>query len=292
MNTNLDFQLDHIEITPVQPMIGAWVSGVDLARATDEECAAIRAALLRYKVIFFRQQSLDRDAHVAFGRKFGELEVHPLAVHPDYPELLPITSDGGLRDGMTAPAADFWHSDTTFRELPSAASILQAHQLPALGGDTLWCNTVAVYNGLDDELKERIDGLNAIHNGAGSYAFRRIMKDEEKRHAFLEKYPPQAHPVVRVHPETGERLVYVNSGFTTHIVDMDEAESDALLARLYDEVKRPEYQVRLRWEPGTIAFWDNRSTQHYGVADYVGKRHLERVTVIGDKPFGIAERTG
>lgn len=290
MTVNLDFEMDHVKVEPVQPLIGAWISGIELRHATTKECAAIRAALLRHKVIFFRDQSLSRDEHVAFGKKFGELEIHPLAVHPDYPELLPITSEGGLHEGMTAPAADFWHSDTTFRELPSAASILQAYQLPALGGDTLWCNMVAVYNGLDDELKERIGSLYAIHNGAGSYAFRRMMEDKEKRAAFLERYPPQAHPVIRVHPETGEKLLYVNSGFTTHIVDMEEDESARLLAHLYDEVKRPEYQVRLRWEPGTIAFWDNRSTQHYGVADYTGKRHLERVTVVGNKPYGITER--
>lgn len=280
--------LEHVEITPVQPLIGAEISGINIGNATPEECRLIRQALLRYKVIFFRDQSLTRAQHVAFGQQFGELEVHPLSAHPEHPEMLVLDSDGGLSEGSRAPAADYWHSDTTFREKPSAASILLGYTIPPLGGDTLWCNTVAVYEGLDDELKARIDNLYAVHNGLVSFA--RHLDTDAKKAAFLEHYPPQVHPVVRVHPETGEKLVYVNSGFTTHILDMSPVESHALLTQLYDEVKRPEYQVRFRWQPGSIAFWDNRSTQHYGVADYLGHRHLERVTVIGDRPVGPADK--
>lgn len=280
--------LPHVTVTPIQPLIGAEISGIDVGQSTADERGLIHAALMRYKVVFFRDQQLTRVQHVAFGREFGELEVHPLSAHPDYPEMLVLKSEGESKTGALAPAADYWHTDTTFRELPSAASILLGYAIPPLGGDTLWCNTVAVYEGLDAELKARIDGLEAVHNGLVSFA--RHLDTEEKQAAFLEHYPPQVHPIVRIHPETGEKLLFVNSGFTTHIVGMEEAESRALLARLFDEVKRPEYQVRFRWQPGSIAFWDNRSTQHYGVADYRGLRHLERVTVIGDRPAGPSAR--
>ncbi len=276
--------LPHVQVTPVQPLIGAEISGIDIANVTDQEFALIHQALLRHKVVFLRNQTPNREQHVAFGRRFGELEVHPLSAHPDYPQMLVLRSMGGLKQGAEAPAADFWHSDTTFREYPSAISVLMAHELPPLGGDTLWCNTVAVYNGLEDELKARIETLEAEHTGF--IAFGRHLDTEEKRAGFLQQYPVQAHPVVRIHPETGERMVYVNSGFTSHILGLSQEESDALIRRLFDEVKRPEYQVRFRWEPGSIAIWDNRSTQHYGVADYSGWRHLERVTVEGDRPFG------
>lgn len=276
--------LAHVEITPIQPLIGAEISGIDIGNATHDERELIHAALMRYKVVFFRDQRLTRAQHVAFGQHFGELEVHPLSAHPDHPEMLVLKSEGEALEGALAPAADYWHTDTTFREHPSAASILLGYAIPPLGGDTLWCNMVAVHEGLDAELKARIDGLEAVHNGLVSFA--RHLNTPEKQAAFLERYPPQVHPVVRIHPETGEKLLFVNSGFTTHIVGMAEEESKALLARLYDEVKRPEYQVRFRWQPGSIAFWDNRSTQHYGVADYRGFRHLERVTVVGERPFG------
>lgn len=280
--------LSHVEIKPIQPLIGAEIFGIQVGEATEDEHRLIHAALMRYKVVFFRNQRLTREQHVAFGREFGELEVHPLSAHPDHPEMLVLKSEGNATEGPLAPAADYWHTDTTFREKPSAASILLGYAIPPLGGDTLWCNTVAVYEGLDAELKARIDGLEAVHNGLVSFA--RHLNTEEKQAAFLERYPPQVHPVVRVHPETGEKLLFVNSGFTTHIAGMEEAESQRLLARLYDEVKRPEYQVRFRWQPGSIAFWDNRSTQHYGVADYTGFRHLERATVAGDRPYGPSGR--
>lgn len=280
--------LPHISIRPIQPLIGAEISGVQVATADAAERDLIHQALLRYKVIFFRDQKLTRPEHVAFGRHFGELEIHPLAAHPEHPEMLVLESVGGVKEGREAPAADFWHSDTTFRDTPSAASILLGYTIPPLGGDTLWCNTVAVYEGLDDALKARIDTLYAAHSGLVSFG--RHLDTEEKRAAFLERHPPQIHPVVSIHPETGEKILNVNSGFTTHILDVSDEESRALLTRLFDEVKRPEYQVRFSWQPGSIAFWDNRSTQHYGVADYRGARHLERVTIVGKRPIGAMER--
>lgn len=276
--------LPHVTVTPVQPLIGAEIAGIDVANASKEECDLIRKAVLKYKVVFFRDQVMTRAQHVAFGKNFGALEVHPLSAHPEYPEMLVLKSVGELKEGMEAPAADFWHSDTTFRETPSAASILYGYVIPEAGGDTVWTNTAMAYAGLDEDMKRRIESLEAIHNGLA--AFSSHLNTNERRQGFFKHYPPQVHPVVRIHPETGERLIYVNSGFTTRIIDVSEAESRAILTRLFDEVRRPEYQVRFRWQKGSIAFWDNRSTQHYGVADYIGERHLERVTVIGDRPYG------
>lgn len=273
-----------ITVKPVQPLIGAEIEGIDLMSVTGDEIAELRAALLRYKVIFFRNQNLERAQHVALGEAFGELEVHPLSVHPDFPALLEIASNGDVSEGREAPAADHWHSDTTFRERPSMGSILKATVLPALGGDTVFSNTVAAYAGLPEELRQRIEGLDAWHDGLVS--FERHLDTPEKREAFVTRHPPQRHPVVRIHPETGERLLFVNSGFTTAIADIDPDESVDLLRVLFDEVKRPEYQVRFTWQAGSIAFWDNRSTQHYGVADYSGYRCLERVTIMGDRPVG------
>ncbi len=273
-----------ITVKPVQPLIGAEIEDIDLMSVSAADVAELRAALLRYKVLFFRNQKLERPNHVALGKAFGELEVHPLSVHPDFPELLEIASNGDVSEGRQAPAADFWHSDTTFRDTPSAASILKATALPALGGDTLWANTAAVYAGLPEKVRQRIDGLDAWHDGLVSFG--RHLDTPEKQAAFTARHPPQRHPVVSIHPETKEKVLNVNSGFTTAIADVDPAESEELLRLLFDEVKRPEYQVRFRWELGSIAFWDNRSTQHYGVADYSGYRCLERVTIVGDRPVG------
>lgn len=275
-------ELPHVSVTPVQPLIGAEIHGLDIADVTDREFALIHQALLRYKVVFLRGQSPTRAQHVAFGRRFGPLEIHPLSAHPEFPEMLVLRSLGGMTEGSQAPAADHWHSDTTFRDTPSALSVLMAYELPPLGGDTLWSNMVAAYNGLDEALKRRIATLEAEHTGLITFA--RHLDTPEKKAAFLAQYPAQHHPVVRRHPETGEPLLFVNSGFTSRILGLSDEDSAELLRVLFDEVKRPEYQVRFRWEVGSVAIWDNRSTQHYGVADYTGWRHLERVTVIGDRP--------
>jgi taurine dioxygenase len=271
------------DITPLQPSLGAQIGGIDLARPLDRPTYdALRAALLQYKVLFFRDQNLTREEHIALGAAFGDLEEHPVFSLPDYPQILPLISQE-LKGKYRQSTDSNWHADTTFRTEPSAASILIQRVSPSLGGDTVFANAVAAYETLDEETKARIDGLTAIHDPS---IFIQFLDTEEKKDALRASFPPVEHPVVRVHPETGEKVLYVNSVFTRYIVGLPEDESKALLARLFDQVKRPEFQVRWSWQPGSIAFWDNRATQHYAVPDYSEARHMERVTIVGDRPVG------
>lgn len=288
--TKLDATLDvlpGLSIVPLQPSLGAEVEGVDLRQPLTKELRdALYAALLRYRVIFFRDQDITREQQIALGRQFGELEVHPVFSLPDYPEILPLISENFRGRYAVSPDAN-WHADTTFRSEPSAASVLRQVVSPSIGGDTVWANVVDAYETLDDDIKARIDGLTAIHDASH---FAQYFDSAEKREALAKQYPPVEHPVVRVHPETGEKVLYVNSVFTRRIVGLPEDESAALLRKLFDQLKRPEFQVRFRWRVNSIAFWDNRSTQHYAVPDYAEPRHMERVTIIGDAPRGPSAR--
>jgi taurine dioxygenase len=272
-----------LEIAPLTPTVGAEVSGVDLSKPLDAATkAAMRTALLDWKVLFFRDQDITTDEHLAFARNFGELEVHPFAPHkPDYPEVLAITHDRDSRGRENA-----WHSDVTWREKPSLGSILRAIEVPPVGGDTLFADMYAAYDGLSDAVKEQIEGKVAVHDFAHfRTGMRKRGKSEAEIEAFNAQYPMVEHPVVRTHPETGRRGIYVNVGFTQHIVGMEKAESDALLKHLYAQAAIPEYQCRFRWKTNSIAFWDNRSSQHYAASDYwPAVRRMERVTIIGDRP--------
>jgi taurine dioxygenase len=272
-----------IDLAPLSPTIGAEVSGVDLSKPlAPETVAAIRGALLDWKVLFFRDQDIDTDQHLAFARCFGELEVHPFAPHkPGYPEILAITHDRD-RPGRE----NTWHSDVTWREIPSLGSILHAIEVPAVGGDTLFADMAAAYEGLSDAVKEQIDGRVAVHDfGHFRTGMRKAGRSEEEIEAFNKAYPKVEHPVVRRHPETGARAIYVNAAFTQHIVGMQPDESDRLLKYLYARAAIPEYQCRFRWSPGALAFWDNRASQHYAVSDYwPAVRRMERATIIGDRP--------
>jgi taurine dioxygenase len=263
----------------LSPAIGAELIGADLSNFDDTLVSEVRAALLKYQVVFFRDQhDLTREKHIKFASRFGELEIHPATPkdQPD-PEVLRI-AHGPNSKGQE----NNWHSDVTWRAEPSLGSILRAIELPEIGGDTLFSNMVRAYEDLDEDLKERLCGMTAMHDIARVFA-RRLKKDASSLH---EKFPPQEHPVIRTHPETGERGLYVNIAFTDHIVGMDREESDELLAFLYRRAWLPEYQCRFRWEPGSLAFWDNRACQHYAASDYFPHvRIMERVTVAGDRPF-------
>lgn len=275
-----------VSISPSTPTIGAEISGLDLDRPlTAVEADLLRAAWLRFKIVFFRDQDISHESHVRLGRLFGDLEGHPVIPSVEgFPEILRIEGVEGVQ--LTAEtlgafqAYNKWHTDVTFRQQPSIASILRARVLPPLGGDTMWADTAAAYAGLPQPVKDRIEGLEAEHDIVRSFGGR---VSEEKRAQLARDFPPVRHPVVRTHPETGEKILYVNYTFTSRIVGVSEEESDSLLRLLFDRIKVPEYQVRFRWTPNAIGIWDNRSTQHYAVGDYwPAHRVLERVTVSGD----------
>ncbi len=278
-----EFKAGSLALAPLTPTIGVEISGLDLSRPLDQPTLTdLRQALLDWKVIFFRDQDITTEQHLAFARSFGDLEIHPFAPSkPGYPEVLAIT-----HDDKSKGRENVWHSDVTWRETPSLGSVLRALDVPPVGGDTLFSDMYAAYDGLSDEVKARIEGKVAIHDFAH---FRKGLIKRGKTPAEIEEfnraYPMMEHPVVRTHPETGRKAIYVNTAFTQHIVGMDKDESDALLAHLYAQAAIPEYQCRFRWSKNAIAFWDNRSSQHYAASDYFpAVRRMERVTVIGDRP--------
>lgn len=275
-----------ISIHPSTPTIGAEIRGLDLNRFLDTaEVEWLHEAWLRYKVIFFRDQDISHESHIRLGRIFGELEGHPVIPHVEgYPEILRIEGVEGVKltpESVSGfQAFNKWHTDVTFRQNPSIASILRARILPPLGGDTMWTDMVAAYVGLPQAVKDRLENLDAEHDIIKSFGSR---VTDEKREELRQNFPAVRHPVVRRHPETGEKILYVNYTFTTRILDIAEEESNELLRFLFDRVKVPEYQLRFRWSPNAIGIWDNRSTQHYAVGDYwPAPRTLERVTVSGD----------
>jgi taurine dioxygenase len=276
-------EADGLSLTPVTPNIGAEVQGVDLSLPlSPAHKVALNRALLDWKVLFFRDQDITTDQHLAFARNFGPLEVHPFAPSkPGFPEVLAITHDRENRGRENT-----WHSDVTWRLEPSLGSVLRALEIPPVGGDTLFADMYAAYDGLSEAVKARIDGALAVHDFTHfRKAMRRRGKTEAEIAAFDAAYPNPRHPVVRTHPETGRKALYVNAAFTRSIEGLDPAESDALLAHLYAQAAIPEYQCRFRWEPNSIAFWDNRASQHYAVSDYwPAVRRMERVTIVGDRP--------
>ncbi|MGA2410199.1 MAG: TauD/TfdA family dioxygenase [Candidatus Binataceae bacterium] len=271
-----DFGLTAI---PQQPHIGAEISGIDLRNElSDDRRDQLRKLLLEFKVLFFRDQKLTRDQHIEFGRRFGNLDVHPL-VQADEPLIQAISAEAFKKNAARVRSyTNRWHSDETFRVAPPLASILRAVEVPDFGGDTLFANAAATYDGLTDDVKERIEKLEAVHSLAHGFAWHKSPKWDELNSQF----PPVTHPVVRVHPETGANVLFVNSVFTSHIAGRESQESDRLLGHLNAQFTRPEYQVRFKWRRGSVAFWDNRATQHYGVWDFGdATRELERVTVKG-----------
>ena len=272
----------HFQPRPLSPTIGAELIGVDLAGPIDDSLIAeVRRALLEYKVVFFRDQKIDRVQHIEFARRFGELEIHP-ATRPDaeHPEVLRIEHGPQSRG-----TENNWHSDVTWRERPSLGSILRALEVPAVGGDTLFADMYAAYDKLSPEMQRFVCGLTAVHDIARVFASKLGRRAEE----LHEKFPPQEHPVVRTHPETGRRLLYVNVAFTDRIKGLTAKESDWLLQHLYATAANADIQCRFRWEPGSLAFWDNRACQHFAVSDYFPQRRvMERVTIAGDRPFFTA----
>ena len=267
-----------IEVRPLSPTIGAEVSGVDLGKLDDESFDEVRRAFLQCRVLFFRDQHIQASDQIDFARRFGPLEHHPFLPQGKEDEIVRFE-----KDDATKGVENMWHSDVSWREVPSLGSVLRAIEVPAVGGDTLFCDMVQAYKGLPDDVRARIDGARAVHDF--THSFGHLMSPDElaKRQA---EFPAVEHPVVRTHPDTGEKILYVNRIFTSHIVGMDRDESDRLLDVLYRQADVPEYQCRFHWEAGSVAFWDNRAVQHYAASDYYpSRRVMERVTIIGDRPF-------
>jgi taurine dioxygenase len=268
-----------IAINPVTPTIGAEVSGVRLDALDDATFHAINQALVEHQVLFFRDQDISVESHKAFGARFGPLDVHPndpgLAGHP---EVMIIHADAS----STRIAGEMWHSDVSCADEPPMGSILRMFVVPPEGGDTLFASMYAAYDALSDRLKAYLEGMTALHEGAPYYReVNRIIGRDDGGKA----YPVAEHPVVRTHPESGRRALYVNSMFTTQLVGVPRTESEAVLRLLFDHVRNPQFQCRFKWRPHSIAFWDNRCTQHYAVWDYYPQvRSGYRVTVRGDRP--------
>lgn len=263
-----------IEVTPVTPRIGAMVSGIDLAAGlSTEELAEIKAAWLTHQVLFFRDQVLTLDQHKAFGRAFGELYVHPTIPGPEgHPEVLTIRSHAKTKK----PPGEGWHTDVSADAEPPSASILRLIEVPPSGGDTLFCSMYDAYDGLSDHWKRFIDPLDAVHDASARHG---------KEFGIQAEHPSTIHPVVRTHPETGRKALYVNQGFTTAIEGMSEPESRATLDFLFRHCENPAYHVRFQWAENSMAMWDNRSVMHNAVFDYFpNTRRGYRVTVNGDRP--------
>jgi taurine dioxygenase len=252
-----------LEVVRLSGSLGAEVRGISLGRAGPAEAEVIRSLLMEHLVLFFPEQHLMVDEHVAFGRHFGPLEGHPNLKNPfsDHSELFELAaSRGGV--------ADEWHSDITFQEQPSVMAILNMVKCPQVGGDTMWANTYKAYEELSAPLRDLCDGLSALHDAAP--------------HGKPESMT--VHPVVRVHPVTRRRSLFVNEHFTRRIVELSHAESELLLGYLKRWVSSPRFTIRYRWSKGTVAMWDNRCTQHFVLNDFDEERVIQRVTVMGDVP--------
>lgn len=279
----------HIRVQKVAGYLGAEIEGVDLSKPLDASVfEEVHQAYLDHSVIVLRDQTLSHEEQISFARRFGPLDVHPIAVGmPDHPEMIRVFKPAGER----ASFGTSWHSDNSFFEAPSQASVLYGVTIPPYGGDTLWASMFGAYETLSPKMQTIIDPLVAVHSARRAYDPATTGTEKYEGGAAINYRYSDAiheeveHPVVRTHPETGRRGIYVNAMFTQQIVGMSAAESDALLRFLYEHAARPELTCRLRWQPGTVAVWDNRCTQHYALDDY-GEfdRLMYRVTVTGDRP--------
>jgi taurine dioxygenase len=268
-----------IQVDKLTPHTGAEIRGVDLSRPLDEPTfKEVHAALIDNGVIFFRDQRLTPDQQKAFGRLFGELHLHPAApsLLEGHPEILVIHAD----EKSSHVAGENWHSDVSCDPEPPMGSILYMQELPPVGGDTLFASMYAAYEALSEPMKRFLEPLTAMHEGEHVYRGRYGVNDTGK------VFPKAEHPVIRTHPVSGRKALFVNGGFTTRIKQLTRPESDALLQFLYRHVETPEFHCRFRWQVNSVAFWDNRCVQHHAMWDYYPqRRHGHRVTIRGDRPF-------
>lgn len=275
----------------MSPTLGLELRDISLATDFSESgIDSLRKLLARHKVLVFRDQQITPAQHVAFAKRFGELEVHPIIKrHPDHPELVTF-----VHDSSNVGVENIYHSDTSFYPTPSMGSILRCVECPEVGGDTIFVNMVAAYEGLSDAVKQKIGELSAIHDASVVFANR--TPTAEGREKLRKELPPVEHPVVRTHPETGEKILYVNEAFTSHFANYRQVnegvwnqdaptQARELFALLVRQARTPEYQVRIQWQKNTVVFWDNRAVQHYAISDYYPNlRSMMRATIIGDRP--------
>lgn len=267
-------------VRPVNPTLGAEVTGVDLANLDDETWSQIEDAWAQHLVLFFRDQDLSPEAHEAMGRRIGDLHVHPAAPTVEgHPNVMIIHAD----ERSKVVAGNGWHTDVSCDERPPAATILHLPVIPEVGGDTLFISTEAAYEALSPAMKDFLADKTAVHDSAHVYAGRYGSKESDSRDGA---FPSAEHPVIRTHPVTGRKALYVNRAFTTRIKGLAPNESRAILDMLCDHIEhRPEFQCRFSWSPGAVAMWDNRSTQHYAAWDYFPQvRSGRRVSIIGERP--------
>lgn len=274
-----------IKLRPATPCLGMEVSGIDLKQTLEaSQIKALRQAFIDHSLLIFRGQNLTPDQQFEFASYFGHVPTAPkimFSVHPDNPHVSILENDA-----QRPPTVNNWHSDYSFAAEPDFASVLQANEVPDIGGDTVWSSMFAAYDGLSDGMKMRLEGLNGIHDYMKLYerpAKKAAWQGERGKlmEAARLRFPPVSHPVVRVHPENGRKALFVNESFTRHIDELTESESRSLLSYLFEQARVPEYQFRLSWRRGDLVMWDNRSTVHYALADYhPSYRLMHRVTVL------------
>ena len=277
--------MTNYEINSLTPTIGAEISGIDLSNnLTPQDLDNIYKNLIDHKVIFFRNQNLKPEAHVAFAKSFGDIEPpHPIYPHVEnFPEITLLENDP-----TNPPDTDEWHTDVTFKTEPPFTSILYSKEIPPSGGDTLWCSLIAIYDALPNNIKTELETKRAIHDmGAFRNNFSSENNEEysKKLNAGFEKFGNAVHPVVKIHPILNKKFLYINPSFTRHIIGMDMTDSNNLLSYLFNFMTKPQYQVRFKWTPNTLALWDNRCTMHYAIGDYMPHRRvMNRITVLNDK---------
>lgn len=269
----------------ITPTIGAEISNIDLSQdLSEEKLDQIYQDLIDYKVIFFRNQEISPKNHIALAKSFGEIEPpHPVYPHvKDFPEIVLLENDAN-----NPPDTDEWHTDVTFKSDPAFASILYSKIIPPSGGDTLWCSLSAIYEALPSDTKKYLETLRAVHD-MGSFRNNFIDDDNEKSaqnvNEGFQKFGNAIHPIVKVHPISKNKLLYINPGFTSQIVGMNMTDSNNLLTYLFNFMNKPEFQIRFKWSTNTIAIWDNRCTMHYAIGDYMPHhRQMNRITVLNDK---------
>lgn len=276
---------NRIRLRPISGSLGAIIEGVNLADEIDDELySEIKQALLDNLVIFFRDQQITPDRQTALGRRFGELHLHPfIPCLEGYEEIIRLRAESGAKD--TLRLANAWHEDLSYTDDPPLAAILRGVVIPSRGGDTMWVNLYKAYDTLSDTMKAFLETQSAWHDVTKTYRRQELQTEQGATQYYktFQKTPPTLHPIVKTHPETGKKLLYVSELTTTHIEGLQENESDALLEMLFRHLDWKELQCRFYWEQDSVAMWDNRCTAHYAVRDYTEPREMHRVTVLGER---------